>query len=118
MMLLWCALNRRHLATAQCAKGLERKSWRLAEEYLRESMERAFQAYVKPPDTITSFKYLGWVMTAGGDDWPATVGNLRKYQKIWAHLTRILGREGADPRVSRIFSKALVRAVLIFGSET
>ena len=33
----WHALNRRHLATAQCAKGAERKRRRLAEEDLQES---------------------------------------------------------------------------------
>ena len=41
----WSALNRRHLATAQCAKGADRKLRRLEEEALQESSERAFQAY-------------------------------------------------------------------------
>ena len=43
---------------------------------------------------VTSFKYLGRVMTVGEDNWSAVVGNLRKDQKIWARLTRILVREG------------------------
>ena len=45
MMVPWCALNRRHLATTQCTKGAERKRRRLAEEKLQGSSERAFQAY-------------------------------------------------------------------------
>ena len=40
----WQALNRRHLATAQCAKGEERKRQRLVEVDMRDSTERAFQA--------------------------------------------------------------------------
>ena len=64
---------------------------------------------------VTSFKYLGRVMTVGEDNWPAVVGNLRKDQKIWARLTRILVREGADLRVSWMFFKALVQSVLLFG---
>ena len=33
-------------------------------------------------------------------------------------MTRILGREGADPRMSGLFFKAVIQAVLLFGSET
>ena len=60
--------NGRHLATAQCNKGAERKFRRLAEEDIRESTDRAFQAYGKPLEMVNSFKYLAWVMTAGDDD--------------------------------------------------
>ena len=80
-------------------------------------MGRDFQAYVEPLDMVTLFKYLGRVMTAGINDWPEVVVNLRKARKSMARMTRILVWEGADLRVSRIFFKALVKAVLIFGSE-
>ena len=76
MLVTWSALNRRHLTTAQCAKGVERKHRQLVEEYLKEITERSFQAYVKPLETFTSFKYLIQVMTEGEDDWPAVVGKL------------------------------------------
>ena len=42
MLVPWRSLNRRHLATDQCAKGEERKQMWLAEDDLRESLERAF----------------------------------------------------------------------------
>ena len=45
MLVPWCALNGRHLATAQWVRGAERKIRRLEEEELREISERAFQAY-------------------------------------------------------------------------
>ena len=57
-------------------------------------------------------------LTAVEDNWPEVVGKLKKVQKIWARLTRILGREGDNPRVLGVFFKAVVQAVLIFGSET
>ena len=44
MLVFWGKLNRRHPATAQCARGSERKRRRLAEAELRESTERAFEA--------------------------------------------------------------------------
>ena len=67
---------------------------------------------------VTSFNYLGLVMMVGGDNWPEVVGNLRKDQKSEAWLTRILGREGAKPRLSGMFFNAVVQAVLLFGLET
>ena len=62
-------------------------------------MERDFEAYGKPLETVTAFKYLGRVMTAGDDDWPALAGNLVKARKSWGRLAGILSREGADKRV-------------------
>ena len=104
MLVPWRALNGRHHATAMCRKGAERKRRRMAEADQRDSTERAFEAYRKPLETVTTFKYLGRVMTAGDDDWPAVAGNLVKARKIWGRLERILSREGADKRVSGNFS--------------
>ena len=53
---------------------------------------RAFQDYSRPIKTVTSFKYLGRIITASDNYYPEVVGNLRKAQDIWAHVARILGR--------------------------
>ena len=45
------------------------------------------------------------------------VGNLGKARKIWGRLSRILSREGVDPKVSVNFFKAVAQAVLLFGAE-
>ena len=45
-----------HLSTAQCAKGAEKKCRQLAEKDMREIMKRSFQDYVRPLETVTSFK--------------------------------------------------------------
>ena len=82
-----------------------------------ESAERSFQAYSRPLATVTLFKYLGRVLTAADDDWPVVVGNLWKTWESWDQLARILVREGASPRVSGMFFKAVVQAVILFGSE-
>ena len=42
---------------------------------------------------VTRFNYLGRVMTAVDDDWPAVAGNLAKARRSWGRLGRILGRE-------------------------
>ena len=60
---------------------------------------------------------MGQILTALDDNFLAVVGNFRKLQKSWVRLTRILGREGASPRVSGTFFKEFVQAVIIFGLE-
>ena len=67
---------------------------------------------------VTSFKYLGRVISAADDDWPAVVQNLSWARKVWIRMSRILSREGAAPRVYSFFLKAVVQAVLLFIAET
>ena len=90
----------------------------MAEAELRYSPERAFEAYRKPIVTVTNFKYLERVMTAGDDNWPAVAGNLVKAWKSFVRLAMILSRERADKRVLGNFFKAVVKQVLLFGAET
>ena len=90
----WRVINRRHLTTAQCAKGAESKRRRLSEEELRDSTERAFQDSEKPLETVTLFNYLGQVMPSGYNNWPAVVGNLRMAWTSWAGQTR--GYQGSS----------------------
>ena len=71
----------------------------MAEAELRESTERDFEAYGKSLENVSAFKYLGRVMMAVDNDWPAVAGNLFKARKSWGDLLRILCREGADTRV-------------------
>ena len=76
-----------HPVTAQCNRGAEQKRRRLAEADMRESLERAFETYGEPLENVKTFRYLGWVLTAGDDDWLAVVGNLGKARKSWGRLS-------------------------------
>ena len=67
---------------------------------------------------VTSFRYLGRVISVVDDDWPEVVKNLSRARAVWRRMTCILRREGAAPRVSGLFFKAMVQTMLIFGSET
>ena len=67
ILVSWSTLNRRHLATAQCAREVERNCIRLADEEMQDIFERAFHAYGKLLETVTLFKFLGRVITAGYD---------------------------------------------------
>ena len=45
-------------------------------------------------------------------------GNIWKARVIWGRLERVLGREGAHPKVSRSFYTAVTQQVLLFGAES
>ena len=57
-------------------------------------------------------------MTAVDGDWITVVGNPGKARKSWGRLSRILSREGADPKVLWFFYKAVAQALLLFGTDT
>ena len=117
MLVPWRSLNGRHKSTAMCRSGAERKRRQLADTEVRESTEMAFEVYGVQLKTVLSFKYLGRIMTAGDDDWPAVAGNLGKARKSWGRMQRILSREGANKRVSGNFFKAVGQQVILFGAE-
>ena len=83
-----------------------------------EIMDMSFEVYGKQLKTVPSFNYLGRILTAGYDYWPAVAGNLGKARKSWGRLKRIMSREGAYKRVSGNVFKAVVQQVLLFGEET
>ena len=85
---------------------------------IRESTERAFEAYGEQLESVPRLTYLGRVTSAGDDDWPVVAGNLAKARRSWGRLQRILGREGVTARISGSFFKAVVQQVLLFGAET
>ena len=83
----------------------------------RERSKRAVEAYREPIKNVSTFRYLGRMLTAGDDDWIAVVGNLGKARNSWGWLYQILSRERADPKVSTSFYKAVAQEVLLFGAK-
>ena len=80
--------------------------------------ERAFKAYGRRVKSVKEFRYLERILTSTDDDWPAVARNLQKARATWGRLARILGQEGADPKVSRNFYTAVTQQVLLFGAES
>ena len=72
-----------------CRSGADKKRRRDTEAEIRESAERAYGGQL---EAVDSFTYLGRVMTAGDNDWPAVAGNLKKARRSWGRLSRILTR--------------------------
>ena len=112
------ALNGHHLGTNQCRTGAERKIRRLAAAEGEAAAERLFSAYGKRVKLVKEFRYLGRILTSTDDDWPAVARNLQRARATWGRLAKILGREGAHPKVSRNFYIAVTQQVLLFRADT
>ena len=56
-------------------------------------------------------------MDRSDKDWTAVLRNFSKACRVWNRLGKLLQKEGADPRVSAMFYRAVVQSVLIFGAE-
>ena len=57
-------------------------------------------------------------MLSNDSDIAAVYSNIQKAQGKWRSLVRVLAREGANPKTTAVFYKAVVLAVLLYGSET
>ena len=71
-----------------------------------------------PLESVRTFVYLGRPLSCLDSDWPAVYKNVKKARQRWAMVCRVLVREGANPRVSGMFYKAVVQSTLLYGSET
>ena len=86
------ALNGPHLVMDCCRSG-EEKKWRLlAEEDAKAGTETTITAYRIPSTPVTSFKYIGIVLSAADEKCPAVVHNLCRAHHKWERLSRVLGR--------------------------
>ena len=106
------------LGKNQCRTGEERKIWRLAAAEGEAATDRAFNAYGRRLNSVKEFRCLRRILTSTDDDWPEVARNLQKARATWGRLARILGREGAEPKVSRNFYIAVTQQVLLFGAES
>ena len=89
----------------------------MAEEE-RHITDRDFGTHGHLLEMVTSLQYLGLIILAADNAWPAVVNYLSWARTFWRRMLLILSREGAAPRVSGFSFNAVVQAVLLFRSDT
>ena len=107
-----------HKGSQMCERAKQRGEKRRQVQANREAAGVEFVISGQPIETVTEFKYLGRVLASDDDDWPAVKANIHKARKRWGQVARILSREGATTSTMAYFYKAVVQAVLLYGSET
>jgi hypothetical protein len=108
-----------HQQTADCKRWSKVRKDRAADVVNKKTVvETVFTVQGVPIKNVSEFKYLGRVVEKNDDDRPAVNRNLQKARVAWGRLCRILSKEGANPKAMASVYKAVVQAVLLFGSET
>jgi hypothetical protein len=111
-------LRSTHPDTKRCQEGADRKQKRNLELENLVAQETVFAINGVPLENVDSFKYLGHLVTVNDSDTPAVLNNIHKARGCWAQGGRVLAQEGAAPKVSAMFYKAVVQSVLLFSCET
>ena len=107
-----------HKGTQMCERARQREEKRRQMRANEEAARAVFKVNGQPIETVSEFKYLGRVLADNDDDWPAVKANIKKARGRWRQVAQILAREGATTGTMAYFYKAIVQAVLLYGSES
>ena len=108
----------RHVRTKECQLEVERKMQRESAVSSALALRRQFTIHGDVLERVEVFKYLGRLLAQDDDDAQAIRQQLRKARGVWAHVGQVLRGENVGPRIAAKFYKAVVQAVLLYGSET
>ena len=81
-------------------------------------MGRVFLVYETLLTEVPLFRYLRQTLSSSGDDLLVLEQNLHRAQGKWGQTPEILVRKRADKIIAGRFCVAVVKAVILFGSET
>ena len=113
------ALTERHRATLGCQRGAVRLRRLNQIEVNRQVVQNvSFSVDGSAIDRETQFKYLGRVLDEKDDDNHAIDRQLKRAKAKWARVGKVLSVQTTDPRVRGYFYKAILQAVLLYGSES
>ncbi len=69
-------------------------------------------------EQVEVFKYLGRLLAQDDNDIQAIRAQMQKARATWARVGQVLRSKNASPCIPAKFYKAVVQAVLLYGSET
>ena len=67
---------------------------------------------------VAQSKYLVQPLNQIDNDWPKIHRNIKRLQRVWGQLVKMLRREGVDTQMSEMFYRLVVQAVPLFGSDS
>jgi hypothetical protein len=107
-----------HQNTKECQVGVERKQQQEAAVSSALALRQQFTVHGEALERVEVFKYLGRLLAQDNDDLQAIRNQMRKARGTWARVGQVLRAENVPPRIAAKFYKAVVQAVLLYGSET
>jgi hypothetical protein len=108
----------RHTRMKECAIGMARQQQQ--EAAVASALVLCCQVMVHRDalEKVEVFKYLGRMKAQDKNNAQAVRHQLRKAWGTWARIGQVLRSKITTPRVAAKFYKAVVQAVLLYGSET
>ena len=107
-----------HQEGATCRKiAARRRNEALATMQARADLV-SFTVAGRPIERVTSFDYLGRLLSERDEDSTCIATQVLKARKRWLPLRRLLVAEGVGARVMGRFYVAIVQAVLLYGAES
>ena len=107
----------KHINSKLCRVGQEREIKRQHQE-AQNNTEIQFTLGGSKIEMVPYFKYLGQWLSDDDDNLIAVQEKIKKARARWARVARVLSREGANMKTMGYFYKAIVQAVLLYGSKT
>ncbi len=108
----------KHIRMQECQTGVERKLQRESAVHLALALRRQFSAHEDVLEHVEVFKYLGCLLAQDNNDAQAIRQQLQKARGVWARVGQVLRGENTAPWIAAKFYKAVVQAVLLYGSKT
>ncbi len=110
--------NGRHQGSPFCRAGIERRRKRVLAREIGRANEVTFQVNGEVLERVNNYCYLGRTKATNNSDWLAMFRNLKKAKMKWGQICRPLIKTGVRMRMVGLFYKAIVQAILLYGSET
>jgi hypothetical protein len=119
----WCAMQVNpaypsHIWTQECQTRVERKLQRKSVIRSALALRRQFSVHGDVLECVEVFKYLGRLLAQDDNDAQAIQQQLQKAWGVWARVGQVLRGENTAPRIADKLYKAVVQAVLLYGSKT
>jgi hypothetical protein len=108
----------RHIRTKECRVGVDQRLQRELAISSALALRCEFTVNETVLEWVKVFKYLGRLLAQDDNDAQAIRQQMRKARGVWARVGQVLRGENVTPRVAAKFYKAVVQAILLYGSET
>ena len=106
-----------HLGTEKYNRGLYQENRFCTDAATWETARMEFRAQDHVLERVEKFKYLSRLLLPDDSDWQEVAGNICKVGRKLERFYCMLIQEGSDPWLYRWFYVAVVKYVVLFGSE-
>ena len=106
-----------HIWMKECQTGVEQKLQRKSAVSAALALRHQFTVHRDMLESDEGFKYLCCLLAQDDGDAQAIRQQLRKARSVWARVGQVLRGEKTGPQMAAKFYKAVIQAVLLYGSK-